>query len=125
MNRTHPNVIEPPYKPLDPDSNVVGLFPADQPTTNHRPNAIQISPMAQNSLQPTVALGKAPSAAALASTCRCIRRQPTGRCASFGRSFCWFHRRIRGGACCPSTGFYAWVDPRHHSSNRVGPDHFG
>ncbi|KAL2498787.1 hypothetical protein Adt_24337 [Abeliophyllum distichum] len=70
MNRTHPNVIEPPSELSDLDSNVAGLFPPTnpQPTTGYKPS--KLAPTAQNSLQPVVALGELPKTTVLASTCR-------------------------------------------------------
>ncbi|KAL2465860.1 hypothetical protein Adt_41711 [Abeliophyllum distichum] len=70
MNRTHPNVIKPPSKPLDSDSNVVGLFPSTNPQLTTDLTLSKSAPTAQNSLQPDVTLGEALSATALASTCR-------------------------------------------------------
>ncbi|KAL2542271.1 hypothetical protein Adt_03249 [Abeliophyllum distichum] len=71
-----PQCHEPPSKPSDLDSNVAGLFsPTNpKPTIGYTPS--KSAPTAQNNLQPAIALGDAPSAAALASTCRASAGDP-------------------------------------------------
>ncbi|KAL2533072.1 hypothetical protein Adt_06423 [Abeliophyllum distichum] len=76
MKRMYPNVIEPPPKLSDPDSNVVGLFPPTNPQLTAGLTPSKSVSTTQNSFQPTVALGEAPSTAALTSTCRASAGDP-------------------------------------------------